>query len=106
MEESLFVNNHIVNLKEGKLSDELQLTINLFDKKGNEVQFSSSFMQEDIFLTYEQSVLKALNSKSWLQVVHNEPLHILKPVLDNSSKNIVGLETKHGLILKNMVKFY
>lgn len=106
MESSLFINNHNINLKEGKNNNDFQLVINLFDKKGAEVEFCSSFMKKEQFEKYENSVLKALNSKSWLQVVHNEPLHILKGVVDKDANKLVGLETNFGLILKNIVKFY
>lgn len=106
MESSLFINNHTINLKNGKNNNEFQLIINLFDKKGVEFEFCSSFMKEEQFESYENSVLKALDSKSWLQVVHNEPLHILKGVVDKDANKLVGLETNFGLILKNIVKFY
>ena len=106
METSVFINNHSINLKEGKSSDENQLVISLFDKKGNIAEFTSSFMKTEQFSTYEKSVLKAFNSKNWLQVVHNEPLHNLKTVIDKDSNKIVGLETTNALILKNIVKFY
>ena len=106
MESNIFVNNHIVNTKEGKTNNELQLIINLFDKRGKEFEFCSSFMKSEQFSSYEKSVLKALGSKNWLQVVHNEPLHNLKPVVDKDANKLVGLETNLGLILKSIVKFY
>ena len=106
MESNVFVNNHIINTKQGKSNNEFQLVINLFDKKGEEFEFCSSFMKTEQFSSYENSVLKALNSKNWLQVVHNEPLHILKTVVDKDANKLVGLETNVGLILKNIVKFY
>ncbi|MBQ3047914.1 MAG: hypothetical protein IJD48_02745 [Clostridia bacterium] len=106
MEESLFINHHVVNTKKSSSVNEFQLVISLFDKKGKEIEFSSTYMNKEMFDLYEKSVLKTLNSKNWLQVVHNEPIHTIKPVLDIASKKVVGLQTNTGLILKNIVKFY
>ena len=66
MESNVFVNNHVINTKQGKSNNEFQLVINLFDKKGEEFEFCSSFMKTEQFSSYENSVLKALNSKNWL----------------------------------------
>lgn len=106
MEQNVYVAGYKISSKKVSVVTSFQLTIRLFDKLGEETNFSSSLMGEDQINLYQKNVLKALNCLNWTQAIHGVPLKTLKIVCDEDSKKIIGLETKIGLILKNTVKFY
>ena len=106
MEQDIYVAGYKLTTKRVSVVTSFQLTIKLFDKFGEETNFSSSLMGEDQVKLYEKNILKALNCLNWTQAIHGVPLKSLKVVYDEDSNKIIGLETKLALILKNTVKFY
>ena len=106
MEQNVFVAGYNMSTKKVSVVTSFQLTLKLFDKLGEEANFSSSLMGEDQINLYQSNILKALSCLNWTQAIHGIPLKSLKIVQDEETKKIIGLETKKGLILKNTVKFY
>ncbi len=85
--------------------DYCKVVINLFDKNNQKDRFSTSLMSKYNAEKYEQQVLDLLRHKNWFDVKFGTLFPQLSLLTDSDNpKEIVGLTTAGGLLLKNEVK--
>lgn len=83
-----------------------KVVINIFDKNNLQNRFSTSLMSKYNAEKYEKSALLLLDYKDWFDVKYGTLFPQLTLLTDSdNAKEIVGLSTSQGILLKNEVKF-
>lgn len=101
MDINVFISHVSINEKQNSK----MLTINYYDKNGEEGTFLSSLMKEKEMENYKNGVLNAINCKNWTQVLHTPILEDCTRVCDEGDIT-VGLNSRFGFISKSKVELY
>lgn len=103
MDKNVFISR--VTIEETKRPNTQVMTINYFDKNGEEGKFTSSIMKTTEMEHYKKAVLKSINCKNWTQVLHTPILEDCTRICDEHNIT-VGLNSRFGFIGKSKVDLY
>ncbi len=103
MDSNVFISR--VTIDETKRLNSQVMTINYFDKNGEEGKFISSIMKNADMENYKKGVLNAINCSNWTQVLHTPILEDCTRVCDEQNTT-VGLNSRLGFIGKSKVELY
>lgn len=101
MDKNVFINDvNVVSV--GNFS---KVVINLFDKNYKTATFSTSLMSKYNAEKYEREALMMLGLKDWFDAKFGVIIKEFTMLTDSENeKEIVGLASKKGMLLKNEVK--
>ncbi len=103
MDNNVFISR--VTIDETKRQNSQIMTINYFDKNGEEGKFTSCIMKNENMEQYKNGVLNAINCKTLTQVLHTPVLVDCTRVCDDNNTT-VGLSSRFGFIGKASVELY
>lgn len=103
MDKNVFISGVVID--NSKRQDSQIMTINYFDKNGEEGKFTSCIMKTTDMENYKKGVLNAINCKNWLQALHTPILEDCTRVCDEENTT-VGLNSRFGFIGKSKVELY
>ncbi len=103
MDKNVFISH--VSIDEAKRQNSKIMTINYYDKNGEEGKFLSCIMKTNEMDNYIKGVLNAINCKNWTQVLHTPVLEDCTRVCDEGDIT-VGLNSRFGFIGKSKVELY